>query len=77
MANLFDDITIMLKDHDLTYKWLISRLKEIGFDVDKVSMSKWAHGVQISGKAQEAHTLSVKIINLYADTFAQKMGEIA
>ena len=77
MKNLFDDITILLNDHDLTYKWLIMRLKEIGFDTDKVSMSKWVHGVQCSGKAQEAHDLSLKIINLYTKTFAEKVGELA
>lgn len=76
MAELFDDVTTQLKIHGLTYKWLIERLEEMGCHVDKVSISKWAHGVQVKGKAKEVHELSLKVLKEYSENFAEKVKEL-
>ena len=73
---LFDDVVERLKIHGLTYKWLMERLNEQGCDVNKVSFSKWIHGEQVTEKAQKAHEMSVKIIDLYCKQFAEKVGEL-
>lgn len=70
---LFDDVTRLLKENNLTYKWLICILKSKGMNVSTVSLSKWAHGVQIAQTAEEVHTMSLKIINLYVKSFAKKV----
>ena len=71
--NLFDDVTTTLKIHGLTYKWLMERLDECGCTVDKVSFSKWVHGVQVTERAQEVHKLSLKILKEYNKRFAEKV----
>lgn len=76
MAELFDDVTEQLKEHGLTYKWLIERLAECGCYVDKVSISKWAHGVQVYDKAKEAHDLALKILEKYKNGFAEKVSDL-
>lgn len=73
---LFEDVTNLLKDHGLTYKWLLARLNEVGFTTGKVSMSKWVHGCQVTAKAREAHELSLKIIDFYTQSFVERLGEI-
>ena len=72
---LFDDVTQLLKEHDLTYKWLNARLTDIGLTINKVSMSKWVHGNQITSKAYKAHDMAIKIIETYAK-FATELKEI-
>lgn len=72
MANLYDDVTEILLQNGLTYKWLIARLAEQGFKVDKVSISKWAHGVQVTDKAIKGHDLALKILNDYVKHFAER-----
>lgn len=76
MAQLFDDVAELLKIHGLTYKWLAERLEEAGCTVDKVTMSKWVHGVQITEKARTAHDLSLKILNKYTKSFAEKVKNL-
>lgn len=73
---LFDDVADLLKIHGLTYKWLTERLNEAGCTVDKVSMSKWVHGVQVTDKARTAHDLSLKILKEYSKKFADKVSQI-
>ena len=70
---LFDDVTRLLKENNLTYKWLICILKSKGMNDSTVSLSKWAHGVQIAQTAEEVHAMSLKIINLYVKSFAKKV----
>lgn len=76
MANLFDDVSEFLKIHGLTYKWLTERLEEMGCTVDKVSISKWVHGVQVTDKARAAHDLAVKILKEYEKSFARKVKDL-
>ena len=73
---LFDDVAELLKIHGLTYKWLTERLNEAGCPVDKVSMSKWVHGVQVTDKAKVAHDLSLKIMKEYSKRFAEKVKNL-
>lgn len=73
---LFDDVTELLKIHGLTYKWLMERLNENGCDVNKVSFSKWVHGEQLTAKAQNAHAMALRIIDLYCKSFAEKVREL-
>lgn len=74
--NLFDDVTELLKIHGLTYRWLIDRLAEMGCKVNKVCLSQWTHGVQITPKAHTVHELSVKILNEYCSAFAEKVKDL-
>lgn len=74
--NLFDDVNELLKIHGLTYKWLMERLNEQGFEVNKVSFSKWVHGEQVTEKAEKVHDMSLKIIDLYCSAFAEKVREL-
>ena len=73
---LFDDVSDMLKIHGLTYKWLLERLAEMGYSVDKVSISKWVHGEQIADRAKEVHTACLKIMNEYQKKFAEKVKDL-
>lgn len=75
-SKLFDDVTKKLKENNLTYKWLLCMLQSKGMNVSTVSLSKWVHGVQIAQTAQEAHDLSIKIINLYVKSFVKKVGDM-
>lgn len=74
--NLFADVDKLMKDNDLTYKWLANKLNEKGLDVNIVSLSKWVHGTQISAKAQNVHDMALKIIGLYCSAFASKVKEL-
>ena len=69
---LFDDVNELLKKHGLTYKWMIDRLADMGFKTDKVSISKWAHGVQVTDRAMQAHSLCLKILKEY-EKFAGRL----
>lgn len=73
---LFDDVTNLLKIHGLTYKWLLARLEEKGCKVNKVSLSKWSHGVQVSDKAYKVYELSMLILDEYCERFADKVKEL-
>ena len=75
-GNLFDDVTEFLKINGLTYKWLIERLKERNIIVDKVSMSKWAHGVQLTDKASVVHNEALSIIRYYEANFAERIKKL-
>lgn len=72
---LFDDVTELLKKHGLTYRWMVDRLADMGFVTDKVSISKWAHGVQIAERAKQAHELCLRILQNYEDGFAERLKE--
>lgn len=74
--NLFDDVAQLLKIHGLTYKWLLARLEEVGCKTDKVSLSKWSHGVQVTEKARTVHDLSIKILQDYCKRFAEKVKKL-
>lgn len=74
--NLFDDVTELLKIHGLTYRWLRDRLVEAGCDVHKVSLSKWVHGVQVAQKAVVVHDMSLKILDEYCKSFAEKVKSL-
>ena len=73
---LYSDITELLKIHGLTYKWLVERLNAKGYDISKVTFSKWVHGEQITQKAKEVHEVSLKILDLYCKTFAEKVKDL-
>lgn len=73
---LFDDVRQLLEIHGLTYKWLLARLEEVGCKVDKVSLSKWTHGVQVTEKARKVHDLSIKILDDYCKKFAEKVKRL-
>lgn len=73
---LFKDVNDLLKIHGLTYKWMMSRLGEKGCKVDKVSISKWAHGVQITDKAYKVHDLCIVILEEYRKSFAEKVKDL-
>lgn len=74
--NLFDDVTTRLKVHGLTYRWLMDRLNEKGYDVHKATLSQWVHGEKVANKAKEVHDESIKIIDLYCEQFAEKVKEL-
>lgn len=74
--NLYDDVTTFLKIHGLTYKWLLQRLEDVGCKVDKVSLSKWSHGVQVTDKAVKVHALCVQILDKYRLDFAEKVKRL-
>lgn len=73
---MFEDVTAMLNKYSLPYIWLIQCLEDLGVDVDRCSMSKWVHGKQLNGRAQQVHDLSVKIIEAYAEKFGDILKEI-
>lgn len=75
-SNLFDDVTTALKINGLTYKWLIARLEEKGCKVDKVSLSKWAHGVQVTERAYKVHECAVVILDEYRKRFAERINKL-
>lgn len=72
---LFDDVTELLKKNGLTYRWMVDRLADMGFATDKVSISKWAHGVQVAERAKQAHELCLEILQHYEDGFAERLKE--
>lgn len=74
--NLFADVEKLMKENNLTYKWLVGKLNEKGLEVSIVSLSKWVHGTQVSQKAQTVHDMAIKIINLYCESFADKVKEL-
>lgn len=73
---LFEDVSELLKVHGLTYKWLMAQLNRKGCNVNKVSFSKWVHGEQVTAKAQNAHTMALKIIDLYCKEFVGKVESL-
>lgn len=74
--NLFADVEKLMKENNLTYKWLVGKLNEKGLEVSIVSLSKWVHGTQVSAKAEVVHDMAIKIIDLYCESFANKVREL-
>lgn len=75
-SKLFDDVTKLLKENNLTYKWLLGMLQSKGMKVSTVSLSKWVHGVQVAQTAEEVHDVALKIISLYLKSFVKKVGDL-
>lgn len=73
---LFNDVTEILKEYGLTYKWLMIQLNAKGCDVNQVSLSKWVHGTQVSKKAEDVHAVCLKILKMYKKHFAEKVVSV-
>jgi len=71
-TKMFDEISKRLSENKLTNVWLMARLAEVGFKVDKVSFSRWLHGVQLGSRAVECKAICEKILDTY-DKFMKEV----
>lgn len=67
----YDDITEYLQKNCLTYKWLLARMKERGFEIGEVTLSRWVHQDIISELSVQGHNLALSILTEYDNGFVQ------
>lgn len=63
-------IRAKIKQYQLTYVWLVSRLSDEGLLTDKFEMSSVLSGTRIGPKADNILRLSLNILDTYESTFA-------